>query len=84
VLGLFGYLCREDNRNVWFIVSISNVNPKSKALAWILTWPPPLTVVLEETFENPLDFKEIKPVNPEGNTLKVIGRTDVEAEVPIF
>ena len=25
------------------------------------------TVVLEETLENPLDSKEIKPVNPEGN-----------------
>ena len=26
-----------------------------------------LTVVLEKTLESPLDCKEIKPVNPEGN-----------------
>ena len=26
-----------------------------------------LCVVLEKTFENPLDCKEIKPVNPKGN-----------------
>ena len=37
-------------------------------------------VVLEKTFEGPLDSKEIKPVNPKGNQL--IGRTDTE--VPIL
>ena len=25
------------------------------------------TMVLEKTLENPLDYKEIKPVNPKGN-----------------
>ena len=40
-------------------------------------------VVLEKTLESPLDCKEIKPVNPEGNQLWIfIGRTD--AEVPIL
>ena len=42
-------------------------------------------VMLEKTFENPLNFKEIKPVNPKGNQSWIfIGRTDAEAEVPIL
>ena len=33
----------------------------------------------------PLDCKEIKPVNPKGNQSWIfIGRTDAEAETPIF
>ena len=41
------------------------------------------TVELEKTLENPLDSKEIKPVNPKGNELWIfIGRTD--AETPIL
>ena len=47
-------------------------------------------VVLEKTFEIPLDCKEIKPVNPnknpnnKGNQSWIcIGMTDAEAEVPI-
>ena len=43
------------------------------------------TVELEKTLESPLDFKEIKPVNPKGNHPWIfIGRTDVEAEALIF
>ena len=43
------------------------------------------TVVLEKTFESPLDCKEIQPVHPKGNQSWVfIGRTDVEAETPIL
>ena len=43
------------------------------------------TVVLETTLESLLDFKEIQPVHPKGNqSLVFIGRTDVEAETPIF
>ena len=43
------------------------------------------TVVLEKTLESPLDNKEIRPVNPKGNQSWIfIGRTDVEAEAPIF
>ena len=42
------------------------------------------TVVLEQTLESPLDYKEIKPVNPKGNRPWIfIGRTDAEAEAPI-
>ena len=42
-------------------------------------------VVLEKTLESPLDCKEIKPVSPKGNQPRMfIGRTDVEAEAPIF
>ena len=37
-------------------------------------------MVLEKTFENPLDSKDIKPVNPKENQpWKFIGRTDAEA-----
>ena len=43
------------------------------------------TVMLEKTLESPLDCKEIQPVNPEGEQSWVfIGRTDAEAETPIF
>ena len=43
------------------------------------------TVVLEKTLESPLDWKEIKPVNPKGNQSWVfIGRTDAEVEAPIL
>ena len=41
-------------------------------------------VVLDKTLENPLDCKEIKPVNPKGNQLWIfVGRTDAEAEALI-
>ena len=43
------------------------------------------TVVLEKTLESPLDCKEIQPVHPKGGqSWMFIGRTDVEAETPIF
>ena len=38
------------------------------------------TVVLEKTLESPLDYKEIKLVNPKGNQSWIfIGRTDAKA-----
>ena len=40
------------------------------------------TVVLEKTLENPLDLKEIKPINSKGNQSWIfIGRTDAEAPI---
>ena len=43
------------------------------------------TVMLEKTPEIPFDSKEIQPVHPEGNQSWIfIGRTDAEAEAPIF
>ena len=43
------------------------------------------TVVLEKTLESSLDCKEIHPVHPKGDQSWVfIGRTDIEAETPIF
>ena len=40
---------------------------------------------LEKTFESPLDCNEIQVVHPKGNESWVFtGRTDVEAENPIF
>ena len=42
-------------------------------------------MVLEKTLESPLDCKEIQPVHPKGDQSWVfIGRTEVEAETPIF
>ena len=42
-------------------------------------------MVLEKTFESPLDCKEIQPVHPRGDqSLVFISRTDVEAETPIL
>ena len=42
-------------------------------------------MVLEKTLESPLDCKEIQPVHPKGDQSWVfIGKTDVEAETPIF
>ena len=42
-------------------------------------------MVLEKTLESPLDCKEVQPVHPKGDQSWVfIGRTDVEAETPIF
>ena len=43
------------------------------------------TVVLEKTLESPLDGKEVQSVHSKGDQSCVfIGRTDVEAEAPIF
>ena len=43
------------------------------------------TVVLEKTFESSLDSKDIKPINPKRKQPWIfIGRTDAEAEAPIF
>ena len=42
-------------------------------------------VVLEKTFENPFDSKEIQPVHPRGNQSWIfIARTDAETETPIL
>ena len=43
------------------------------------------TVVLEKTLESPLNIKEIKSVNSQGNQSWIFtGRTDTEAEAPIL
>ena len=43
------------------------------------------TVVLEKTFESPLDSEEIQPVHPKGNQPWIFfGRTDAETEAPIL
>jgi len=41
--------------------------------------------MLHKTLENPLEGKEIKPVNPKGNKPCIfIGRIDAKAEAPIL
>ena len=43
------------------------------------------TVVWGKTLESPLDYKEIKTINPNGNQSWIfIGRTDVEAKLQYF
>ena len=43
------------------------------------------TVVFEKTLESPLDCKVTQPVHPKGDQSWIfIGRTDCEAETPIF
>ena len=43
-----------------------------------MAWP-------KHKVENPLDSKEIKPINPTGNQPWIsIGRTDAKAEAPIL
>ena len=40
-------------------------------------------LVLEKTLESPLDFREIKPVNPKGNQSCIfIGRAEAQADAP--
>ena len=42
-------------------------------------------LVLEKTLESPLESREIKPVNPKGKQPWILfGRTNAEAEAPIF
>ena len=40
--------------------------------------------MLEKTLESPLDYKEIKPVNHEGNQSWVFIGRDAEAKAPIL
>ena len=43
------------------------------------------TVVLEKTFESPLDCKEIQPVHPKGyQPWDIFGGNDAEAETPVL
>ena len=43
------------------------------------------SVVLEKTLKSPLDYREIQPVNPEGNQCWIFtGRTVAKAEAPIL
>ena len=41
--------------------------------------------MLEKNLESPLDYKEVKPVNPKGNQVWIfIAGADAEAEAPII
>ena len=43
------------------------------------------TVVLEKTSDSPLDYRQIKPINPKGNKFRIfIWRTDAKVEAPIL
>ena len=93
---LKNFLVKEESEKVGLKLNIQ----KTKILAssshvwmWELdykeSWAPKnwcfWTVVLEKTLMSPLDCQEIQPVHPKGDQFWVfIGRTDVEAETPIF
>ena len=65
----------------WSCVDVSLDYKESWALKNGCFW----TVVLEKTLESLLDCREIQPVHPKGDQSWVFtGRTDVEAETPIF
>ena len=58
---------------------------KKKKKSWMLKNWCFLTVILENTLEIPLDYKEIQPVSSKGNQSWIfIGRTDAEAETPVL
>ena len=73
-----------------FIHSLKKTN-KQKNFYFVLgyIWEPKnwcfWTVVLEKTFESPLDGKETQSVHPKGDQSWVFfGRTDAKAETPIL
>ena len=79
------------NRNITDKSSCSQSYSFSSSHVWMWeldhkeSWEPKnlwfWTVVLEKTLESPLDYKEIKPVNPKANQSGIfIGRTDADAE----
>ena len=67
--------------NLWFF---SSSPVQMKELDHKESWVPKnlcFWIVLEKTLENPLDCKDIKPVNPKENQPWIfIGRTDAKAE----
>ena len=71
-----GYVFSSSHVWIWVLNYKENWVPKNGCF-----W----TVLLEKTFESPLDCKEIQPVHPEGNQSWVfIGRTDAEAKTQIL
>ena len=77
-----------DHAELW-IYDFSSIHVWMWELDYKESWAPKnwcfWTVVLEKTLESPLDCKEIQPVHPKGNqSWMFIGRTDVEAEIPIL
>ena len=76
--GLSSQSCGFSSSHVWIweLDHKESWSPKNSCI-----W----TVVLEKTLESPLNCKEIQQVNPKGNQSWIfIGRTDAEAEIPIF
>ena len=78
---------KEENEKVGLKLNIQ------KTKIWELDWKESLALknwcfwnfLLEKTLESPLDSKGIQPVHPKGvQSWVFIGRTDVEAETPIF
>ena len=75
----------------WILTLIWSMTEAFKELIWrtkarlmLKNWSF-RTPMLEKTLENPLDCKEIKPVNTKGNQPWLfIGRTDAKAETPIL
>ena len=80
-------LCEQRSYSQSFVFSSSHVPiwERNHKNSWMLKNWCFQTVMLEKSHESPLDCKEIKPVNPKGNQSWIfIGRTDDEAEAPIF
>ena len=73
---IVGYRFSSSHEQMWELDHKEGWAPKNWCF-WI--------VVMEKTLESPLDSKEIKPINPQGNQSWIfIGRTDAEAVATIF
>ena len=76
----FSNICYRYNQNYSFFSSHVRMWELDHKEGWVPKNWCFQTVVLEKTLENPLDCKEIKPVNPKGNQPWIfIGRTVAEA-----
>ena len=77
--------CLREIKNIWHLQPISSVwKPLAFLLVTLSNWCF-WTVVLEQTLESPLDYKEINPVKPKGNQSWIfLGKTDAEAKAPIL
>ena len=70
---------------LWFSGVLMTSFYRANLICWVLKSWCFWTVVLEKTFESPLDCKEIQPVHPKGDESWVFtGRTDAEAETQIL
>ena len=81
----------QDSDSLWIYYPAMRADGFSSSHVWMreLGWAPKnwcfWTVVLEKTFESPLDCKEMQPVHPKGDQSWVfIGRIDAEAETLIL
>ena len=83
--GLYSHGFSSSHVWIWELDYKESWTPKNLCFFFYIFFKTSLTVVLEKILESPLDCKEIQPIYPKGNQSWIfIGRTDTEAETPIF